>query len=165
MKRKSNKKNNSTCVKDKTQFKITTTEELLTLMNIYYAEWEHRDSLMWQQVCTFFFAVFVIILLPFATIWDITLISVIPSFVFPATGMVLSVVFLYITLQYAKRLSKSSATYRELIECLPEEFQRKHIHKKEKITAARQLAYIVPWIMFVALLIFGTLILCLCLGE
>ena len=163
MKRKFDKKKKNICVKNKVRYPITNTEELLTLMNIYYMEWEHRDTLMWQQVCTLFFAVFIIILLPFAKIWDITLTDKIPKVIFPITGILLSFIFLYITIQYAKRLSKSGETYRELIEHLPEEFQRKSIYKKDDITITRQLAYILPIIMFCSLFIFGIIILVLCL--
>ena len=146
-------------------YEIKTTEELLCLMNIYYAEWAHRDSLMWKQVCTLFFAVFIIILLPFIKIWDITLADVIPHFLFPILGIVLSFVFLYITTQCADRLSKSTETCRELIEYLPEEFKRKSIYEKQNITKSRQLAYTVPIIMFSSLIIFAIIILILCLKN
>ena len=152
------------CPKNQKQvYEINTTEELLSLMNIYYTEWSHRDSLMRKQVCTFFFAVFIIILLPFIKIWDITLADIIPHVLFPIAGIALSFVFLYITIQYANRLSKSSETCRELIERLPEEFKRKSIYEKQNITKSRQLAYTVPIIMFSALIIFAIIILILCL--
>lgn len=146
----------------KTQFEINTTEELLSLINIYYAEWSHRDSLMWKQVCTFFFAAFIVTLLPFAKIWEISLTKVIPDFIFPIAGIILSLIFLYITRQYAHRLSKSGETYRELIEHLPEEFKRKNIYEKKNITKSKQLAYTIPMIMFSALIIFAIIILILC---
>ena len=148
---------------NKKLYEIQTTEELLSLMNIYYTEWSHRDSLMWKQVCTFFFAAFVVILLPFGEFMDTSLTEVIPDFVFPITGIVLSLIFLYITIQYAHRLSKSSDTCRELIEHLPEEFRRKKIYNKDRINNLRKLAYIVPIIMFLTLIAFAVLVLVLCL--
>ena len=154
----------SRCPKNKKQaFKIQTTEELLSLINIYSLEWTQRDSLMWKQVYTFFFAVFIIILLPFAKVWNISLTETIPHFVFPIVGILLSFLFLYVSMQYAKRLSKIGETYRDLIEHLPEEFQRKHIYKKDKISFWKQIAYTVPLIMFFALFSFGVLVLVLCL--
>ena len=149
--------------KQKKIYKIETTEELLSLMNIYFTEWSHRDSLMWKQVCTFFFAAFIVTLLPFSKIWEISLTKVIPNFVFPIVGIVLSLIFLYITIQYAHRLSKSSDTCRELIEHLPKEFQRKKLYDIERINFSKKLAYIVPMIMFLTLVIFAVIILVLCL--
>lgn len=151
--------------KEKAKYEIKTTEELLTLMNMYYLEWAHRDSLMWKQVGTLFFAVFIIILLPFIKIWDISLAEKIPHFIFPLTGILLAFVFLYITVQYATRLSKIGETYRELIEYLPKKFQRKCIYEKNNINKRKQLAYTVPVIMFVVLIAFGIIILILCIKE
>ena len=147
----------------KKSYEIETTEELLSLMNIYLTEWSHRDSLMWKQICTFFFATFIVISLPFGEIWKIALTEIIPNFVFPITGIVLSLIFLYITIQYAHRLSKISDTCRELIEYLPEEFQRRKLYDKDSINDKKKLAYIVPWIMFVTLIVFAVMILILCL--
>lgn len=144
-------------------YEINTTEELLSLMNIYYSEWSHRDSLMWKQICTFFFAVFAVIILPFAKIWEIRLTEVIPEFWFPIVGTILSLIFLYITIQYAHRLSKISDTYREVIEHLPEEFRRKSMYGKDRITILNKLAYIVPIIMFLSLMAFATVVLVLCI--
>ena len=146
-----------------TTYRIESTAEFLTLMNMYYSEWEHRDSLMWKQVCTFFFAVFVVILLPVSKIWDVTLVEDIPRIVFPLVGIALSFVFYYITLQYAHRLSKIGATYRKMVELLPEELQRETIYEKNRITRTRQLAYVVPSILFSALIIFGAIVSLLCL--
>ena len=99
MKKKRQKNCCSCCPKkQKKIYKIETPEELLSLMSIYFTEWSHRDSLMWKQVCTFFFAAFVVTLLPFAKIWEISLTKVIPDFVFPIVGIVLSLIFLYITI-------------------------------------------------------------------
>lgn len=152
------------CPQNKKQaYEIKTTEELLTLMNIYYGEWAHRDSLMWKQVCTFFFAAFIVILLPFSDIWGINLTEIIPDYLFPVAGIVLSLIFLYITIQYAHRLSKSSDTCRELIEFLPKEFQRKSLHSKDDITFLKKLAYTVPIIMFLTLIAFAAVVLVLCI--
>ena len=146
------------------KFEIETTEQLLSLMNLYYSEWQHRDSLMWKKMCTFFFAVFIVILLPFANIWDISLATKIPNYIFPITGILISFVFLHICMQYAERLSKIGETYRALIELLPEDYRRKSIHRQEEIVEKRkQMAYTVPVMLFLALIIFGIVILVVCL--
>lgn len=144
------------------KYDVKTTDQLLSLMNIYYSEWAHRDSLMWKQITTFFFAIFIIILLPYAKIWEISLSDKIPNYVFPIVGILLNFVFLYVSMQYAKRLSKISQTYRELIELLPQDLQRKKIYNKNSIGFARRLGYTIPLILFFALLVFGIFILVLC---
>lgn len=150
-----------------TAYKIETTAEFLTLMNIYYSEWEHRDSLMWKQVTTFFSSVFVIILLPFGEVWQIPLVDHIPNIVFPFVGIALSFIFYYITIQYAHRLSKIGTTYRKMVDLLPKDLRREKIYEKNRVTRSRQLAYLVPSILFLALIIIGdvVLLLCLCTRE
>ena len=145
------------------EFKIETTDQLLSLMNLYFSEWTHRDSIMWKQIFTFFFAIFVIVLLPFANIWDVALVGPLPAVLFPIVGFVLTLIFLYVSIGYARRLSKIGESYRELIEHLPREYQRNSIYKKEKITRRKQLSYTIPIIMFICLILFEIVIFVLCL--
>ena len=145
------------------KFKIETTDQLLSLMNLYFSEWTHRDSIMWKQIFTFFFAIFVIVLLPFANIWDVALVGPLPPVLFPIVGLVLTLIFLYVSLGYARRLSKVGESYRELIEHIPKEYQRNSIYSKEKITKRKQLAYTIPVIMFICLILFEIVIFILCL--
>ncbi len=144
-------------------YDIKTTDELLALMNIYYCEWEHRDSMMWKQTYTFFFAVLIVIIFPFIRIWDSTLQEIMPHIVFPIAGIELSFIFLYVTRQYAKRLNKSGDTYEKLIRLLPEEFERESIDKSNSIFEKCRLADTVPILMFSALIIFAIAILVLCI--
>ena len=163
------KRQNSCCSccpkKQKKIYKIKTTEELLSLMNIYYSEWQHRDSIMWKQIFTFFFASFIVTLLPFANIWDISLANVIPPLVFPIVGAALACIFLFISIGYARRFSRISDSYRKLIDYLPKDFRREQLHKKEDISWRKRLAYIVPVVMFSALILFSGIILILCLRN
>ena len=47
-----------------------------------------------------------------------------PNFVFPLVGLLLSIVFLYVSLGYAVRLKAIGDTYQKLIDYLPVELKR-----------------------------------------
>lgn len=146
------------------KFKIRTTEQLLNLMNVYYAEWSHRDEILWKQTYLFFFAAFIITIFPFVKIWDVSLPKSIPTSIFPIIGIVISIAGLWITIQYAKRLNKSSQTYRKLIKQLPKQFQREEIYVKKSFKNIK-LAYVIPIGIYSALIIFAVFITLLCIID
>ena len=97
---------------------------LLDLMDIYLSEWKHRDEMLWKQVFKYFYATLVVLFLPnIASFLGINL-PEFPAVLFPLAALVLSLVFLYISIGYSKRLEASGNTYQKLINLLPEELRR-----------------------------------------
>lgn len=110
----------------KTGFNLTDIkiEHVLELMNIYLSEWEQRDELLWQQVFKFFYATLIVSLLPnLASHFQIDL-SGFPEILFPIVALFLSVVSIYMSIGYSKRLEASGKTYQKLIDLLPNELRR-----------------------------------------
>ena len=96
-------------------------QDLINLVEVYLTEWIHRDELLWSQVFRYFYVTVVAIFLPNITEFlKIRLPEEIPNIVFPIVGFVLSIVFLYVSIGYAKRLEAVGETYRKLIQYLPE---------------------------------------------
>ncbi|MCH5192186.1 MAG: hypothetical protein J1F23_08495 [Oscillospiraceae bacterium] len=146
-------------------FYINDTNELLSLMDLYLSEWFHRDSLLWKQAFTYFFAILVISILPFAKLWGINFDSVIPKWIFPLIGLILSVLFFVFSMGYAERVEAVGAIYRDLINMLPQEYRRKKIIEMGngpiyKIISLR-LSKLIPYVMFVLLIAINIILLCI----
>lgn len=129
----------------------------ISLLNIYIAEWIHRDQIIWSQIFKFFYAILIIILLPnLALHFDLTLPNL-PIFIFRIIGLLLSFVFLYISLGYAIRLQAISDTYKDIIETLPVKYQRKSIKdiKLKNISIGKlfipSIGYIICFTLFLIL--------------
>ena len=98
--------------------------DVVALMNVYLDEWMHRDELLWTQAFKYFYATLVVLFLPnLAEFLQIDL-PKFPVLLFPIIALVLSIVFLYVTIGYCKRLEASGKTYQKLINYLPNELQR-----------------------------------------
>ena len=101
------------------------TEDLINLMNVYLSEWSHRDQLLWAQVLRYFYVTVIAIFLPnIAGFLGIILPEKLPHIIFPIAGLVLSVVFLYVSIGYAKRVEAIGRTYQKLMRYLPNNLQR-----------------------------------------
>lgn len=141
---------------EKKEFSISDTDQLLELMQIYLSEWTYRDSILWKQVFTLFFAALVVIILPFAgAAWGVDFNNTLPMWVFPIVGLILTVVFLVIGRGYCLRLEAIGKSYNGLIEMLPESYKRRklsEISSKENIFI-KPLSNFLVYTMFVALLI------------
>ena len=100
-------------------------DQIITLMSIYLDEWKHRDSLLWSQVFKLFYAILIVIILPYVANFLGVSLPPINNKIFPIIGIVLAFVFLYIGIGYAKRLNASSKTYINIMRLLgKEEYQR-----------------------------------------
>ena len=98
--------------------------DVISLMDIYLNEWMHRDELLWTQAFKYFYATLVVLFLPnIASFLRIDLPNI-PVVLFPIIALVLSAVFLYVTIGYCKRLEASGMTYQKIINYLPGELQR-----------------------------------------
>lgn len=127
-------------------------EHVINLMNIYLSEWEHRDELLWKQVFKYFYATLIVLFLPnLASFLQINL----PDFhnaLFPAIAFLLALVFLYVSIGYAKRLEASGKTYQKLINLLPSELQRVPISDLKFGTFfAQRMSIILCGLMFLGL--------------
>lgn len=99
-------------------------ENVIELMSVYLSEWEHRDEMLWKQVFKYFYATLVVLFLPnLASFLGIDLPNF-PKILFPSVALILSLVFLYVSIGYAKRLEASSKTYQKLINLFPDDLRR-----------------------------------------
>ena len=139
-------------------YDIDTTENLLTLMSIYIEEWKHRDSMLWKQVFTYFFAILVVMIIPFANINGFSLGDTVPKYIFPIIGILLNFIYALVCYNYAARLSAVGDIYSHIISVLPPEYQRKRIDKMPFIfTMSYLLAFLFPLCLF----ILGILLICI----
>lgn len=98
----------------------------ISLLNVYFAEWSHRDQLLWSQTFKFYYATLIVILLPNVSgLFQMDL-PPISKLIYRLIGLLLSLVFLYISLGYAIRLHIISESYRLILDKLPMEFQQKN---------------------------------------
>lgn len=101
-----------------------TVENVIELMSVYLSEWEHRDELLWKQVFKYFYATLVVLFLPnLASFLGIDLPDF-PKILFPSVALILSLVFLYVSIGYSKRLEASSNTYLKFIKLFPDDLRR-----------------------------------------
>lgn len=102
-------------------------DSTISLLNLYFSEWSHRDQILWAQIYKFYYAILIFILLPnLADHFQLNL-PTIPVFIFRIIGLILSLIFLYISLGYAIRLQAIGDTYQNIINKLPKDYQRESI--------------------------------------
>lgn len=138
-------------------------DDILCLLNIYLEEWNHRDELLWKQVFKYFYATVIVLFLPnVASFLKIDL-PKFPKFVFPLVALALALVFLYISIGYAKRLEASGDTYKNLISLLPEELQRIPLSSpkiKYGKFFSRRMSVVICILMFLGLVILAFVMVC-----
>ncbi|MBR0405279.1 MAG: hypothetical protein IJI68_08785 [Eggerthellaceae bacterium] len=101
-------------------------DEVISLMNIYHADWMHRDNLFWKQAFAYFLGILAVSALPFINIWDVKALPLsFPLCVFPIVGLFLSVGFLCVMLAYCKRVKMSRDSYIALSECFQDKYRPK----------------------------------------
>lgn len=133
-----------------------TVDNILTLMNIYLSEWCHRDELLWKQIYTYFYATLIVLFLPNITTFIGINLSALPSIAFPIVALIMSVIFLYVSIGYAKRLEAIGNTYQRLINYLPQELQRISIADatiRGGRFFKRRMAFVIGFLMFLSLLV------------
>jgi hypothetical protein len=135
------------------------TGELLSLLEIYLSEFIHRNTLLWSQVHKLFYATLIVSLLPNVPNlieFDISL----PILAIRVLGIFMSLLFLYVSLGYAKRLEATTKTYNLMIEKLPCGYQRIPISNlKMGFLFAPRTSYTVIYLMFTALLTINIVLL------
>ena len=106
------------------EYPVENTDQLLNLIDIYLSEWTHRDSMLWKQIFTYFFATLVVMILPFANVWEFSLGEKVATWIFPAVGILMSLAFFVIGKGYAVRLTAIGKVYDNLIQKLPKDYRR-----------------------------------------
>ena len=102
--------------------------ELISLMQVYLAEWIHRDEYFWIKTHKYFYVTLLIILLPSLTEWiKIDLPTDMVDKVFPIIGIIMAVIFIYFTITSGKKSNLASDAYRALINMLPKEYRETSI--------------------------------------
>ena len=130
------------------------TEDLLSLMDIYYKEWQYRDEILWKQVYRFFYVTVIVLFLPNIAGFIGIVMPDFPCIVFPVISLIMACFFFYAAMAYVNRLKASSITYRTIMEMLPKEYQRiesktiKYGKHFQKPTSA-----VVCTVMFVSLIL------------
>ncbi len=139
------------------------TEDILSLMNIYLTEWCHLDEHLWRQLYTYFYATLVVLFLPNATIaLSIDDLPKLPLIIFPIIAICMAVIFLYVSLAYALRLKAIGDTYMRLIKFLPEKLQRisiADINTRSGKLLKRRVTFIMPSLMFIGLCVMSIIMI------
>lgn len=99
-------------------------EHCLQLMDIYFQELSHRDTLFFEQIFRYFYATLIVLFVPNLSAFLGIILPTFPSVLFPIVSFIMSLTFLYISIGYTKRLEASGKTYQNLIKKLPPDFQR-----------------------------------------
>lgn len=139
-------------------FTVTSTEQLMALINTYLTEWQHRDRLFWKQAFAYFTSILAISALPFVRIWDVnSLPQEFPRYVFPIVGLVLSLLFITVMLAYTRRMECSRKSYTQLIDMLPPEYQLETVKRNpdDNSLVTKQMAKIIILVMFACLVLVG----------
>lgn len=130
----------------------------ISLLNAYLIEWNEREKMLWSVVFKFYYAIVIITLLPNISDYIGLKIPPIPTVIFRLIGLLLSFVFLYISMGYCIRLHASSETYQNILNKLPEEYQRKSIRQIKCINIPigkiflPRIHYVICFLLFLSLL-------------
>ncbi len=131
-------------------------------MEVYLQEYTHREKHMWSQNYRFFFSSLIVMLLPNLTDYfslNIPKFLTEHAYIFPLLGIVMSVVFLYVSLNLGKRFKAISDTYNDLIKKLPEAYKRISIEDMPYKFLNKSNYYPVVALMFLSLILIATLLL------
>ena len=152
----------------KKTYNIESTEQLLTLMSIYLEEFNQRNTMLWKQVFSHYFAIIIVMILPYMSYFGIDFGNALPKEIFQIIGLGLSFVFLIVSLGYAVRLSCASSIYNELIDRLETDYRRKKLSEvcspcTEKILGCN-MTKLICIVMFITLIAMGTILLSISLN-
>jgi hypothetical protein len=133
--------------------------DFISLMNVYLNEWSSRDAQLWKQIFTYFIACLVVMVLPFTNLINDRFPDF-PLWLFPAIGMVMSLIFFYIGRAYSIRLKCVGDVYMRMINMLPKDLQRGKVLEATKFKPFNwPQAKFISLMMFVMLISFGSVLL------
>lgn len=126
----------------------------IALLNVYLSEYIYRDQVLWSNLFKMYYVVLIVILLPNLTNYFQIELPNIPIIIFRLIGLLLSFVFLYITLGFAIRVQAIVDTYQQIIDKLPNDYQRKKIKTipSGKLFSLK-MSYIACFIFFLSLFV------------
>jgi len=104
-------------------------QDLIALMGVYLNEYSFRNNLSWSQLFKFYFAIIIVITLPFIAGYTNVDFSFLPRILFHVVGFIMTLAFLHQGISRFKRLEASTETYNNIIKKLEPEYQRKNIDK------------------------------------
>lgn len=140
-------------------------DSTISLLNVYFSEWSHRDQILWTQTFRFYYAALIVILLPNISKPLKIDLPPIPKLLYRSIGLLISIIFLYVSLGYAVRLHIISKSYRLILDKLPEEYKQKNFDnfdtkgiKIAKLFKPR-LAYLVCITLFLSLFLLSLLLI------
>ncbi len=109
-------------------------DQIITLMEIYLSEWQHRDSMLWQQVFKYFYVTLIVIILPNIAEFLKIALPPINKKLFPIIGIFMAVMFLYVGIGYALRLKAIGLTYTRMMQLLGnKKYKRISIRNRKEI--------------------------------
>lgn len=125
------------------------TDQIISLLDIYESEWQHRNNLLWSQVFKlFYFSIFIIALplisggLGFSIPNGLILL-------FPIAGIIAALFSLYMATSYALRLTVTRDSINKLLNHLPPNYRIKKLTtiKYGKYFMKRH-TLIIPFVLF-----------------
>lgn len=137
-------------------------EHVLELMDIYLSEWKHRDELLWKQVFKYFYATLVVLFLPNMASYIGIVLPGFPKIIFPIAALVLSFVFLYVSIGYAKRLEAIGNTYQNLMSFFPKELRRVSLSDKSIKYGSffkKRMSVVICILMFLGLIVLSIIMI------
>ena len=127
-------------------------QDIISLADVYLSEWKHRDEWFWRQVFRYFYAILIVLFLPYFMKPNIIEIIEIPAKALYHMAFFMSLFFWYLAIAYAKRLEAVNEVYITLLNTMPEEYRRIDLNYETKIKNGKwfsvRLAYIMCAIMF-----------------
>lgn len=150
-------------MKEEQIFKIESSEQLLTLLSIYLEEFNQRNIMLWKQIFTHYFAILIVMILPYMSYFGIDFGNAIPKWMFQVIGLILSILFLIVSLGYSFRLACVSSIYNELIQRLEPNCRRKKLSqvcpKALKKILSCNMTILICVVMFLTLILLGIILL------
>lgn len=105
-------------------------DQIIALMEIYLSEWQHRDSMLWQQVFKYFYVTLIVIILPNIAEFLKIALPPINKKLFPIIGIFI----LYVGIGYALRLKAIGLTYTRMMQLLGnKKYKRISIRNRKEI--------------------------------
>lgn len=132
-------------------------ETMISLLDVYLVERNHRDQMLWMQMFKLFYAILIIILAPnIAELLNLNL----PPIAFRLVGLISSFLFLYISLCSCKRLEASNESCNKIMKKLPSEYHRVTITElKDGKFFKLKLSYFVCFSLFLSLFFLSILLI------
>ena len=100
-------------------------ENYLELLKIYYDEWKYRHEHFWKTLVRFFVVIFFTSTLPITIqVFNGAVIPNIPLAIFPITGILLTILYLWYSLSESLRLNAVNVTMTAMIRDLFPKYER-----------------------------------------